>query len=141
MNEPLKEVEGPLYPSKGRLIYSDNFRLVVEINVELAAYYRSLMPKYKSIQPQRYPPHITVVRTGREEPPNKEFWRKYEGREVEFLYSPVVHEGTVYYWLNTFSVSLEMIRLELGLPVHSEYTRPPESFIQCFHATIGNKKG
>jgi len=87
-----------------------------------------------------YPPHITVVRVHKEKVPNKEYWDKYAGEEIEFSYSPIVHEGSVYYWLNVFCVRLEEIRRELGLSVVSEYTLPPEGFIKCFHMTLGNKK-
>jgi hypothetical protein len=120
--------------------YGKTARLVVEIDKGIADFYRSLIPKWKEVQPQQFPPHITVVRTGKEMPVNREHWAKYEGEEITFFYSSVVHEGSVYYWLNVFSVRLEEIRRELGLPVHSEYTLPPEGFVKCFHATLGNKK-
>ena len=129
-----------LHKSKGILRYGENSRLVVEVDRGLADYYRSLIPKWREMQPQMHPPHITVVRTGKEEVPNKEFWGKHEGEEIEFFYDPTIKEGTVYYWLNVFSVRLEEIRRELGLPVQSEYTLPPEGYTKCFHMTLANKK-
>ena len=95
-------------------------------------------PKWIKTNPQAYPAHISVVR--KEIPPNLEYWGVYEGAPVEFLYTHTVYNGKVYWWLNAFSNRLEEIRVELGLPVHSEYTLPPEGFTKCFHLTIGNSK-
>jgi len=136
----MKEVKGPLYQAKGVLRYSEGFRLVVEVDQELANYYRSMIPKWKVVNRQMYPAHVTVVRGQKETPPNTEPWERYQGELVEYTYSPIVHEGTVYYWLNVFSTRLEEVRRELGLPVHSEYTLPPGGFTRCFHMTLGNKK-
>ena len=132
-----------IYQSKGPLRYSYEgdvgHKLIVEVDPEIASFYRSLIPKYHKLNPQRYRPHISVVR--KEVPINMECWGKYEGDLVEFEYSNEVHHGTVYWWLNAFSYKLEEIRLELGLPVSTEYTRPPGDYIKCFHITIGNNKG
>ena len=93
--------------------YDDEWKVNVAIEDDLAAYYRSLVPKYYKINPTRYPPHITVVR--REEIPNKEVWGKYEGKEVEFLHSQI-RRGTIYWWLDTYCDFLLELRTELGLP-------------------------
>lgn len=130
-----------LLESKGVLRYKIvdvGYRLVVEADQQLADYYRALIPKYKNVNRQRYGAHISVVR--KETPVNLDFWGKYEGLEIDFLYDTEVKWGTVYYWINCFSKKLEEIRTELGLPVSSQYTRPPDSFIKCFHLTIGNSK-
>lgn len=131
-----------IHPATGILHYSrgehGGFRLVVNVDQQISEYYRSLIPKYISLNKQRYPAHISVVR--KEVPVNLEFWEKYDGQEVEYFYSPIVCFGRVYCWLNVFSQRLEEIRLELGLPVSSEYTLPPEGFVKCFHMTIGNFK-
>ena len=126
-----------LYKSIGTLRYGFT-HLVVDVDPEITRYYRALLPKYVEIQPQMYPAHISVVR--KETPPKIELWRKYEGQKIEFNYNPVVHEGSVYFWLNVFCQQLEKIRVELGLEIHSPYTLPPEGFVHCFHCTIGNKK-
>lgn len=126
-----------LFISVGRLHYDEN-KLIVEADRELGAYYYSLVPKFLRINHQRYNPHISVVR--KEVPPKMEHWGKYEGEEIEFFYDPFVWSGTVYYWINVFCSRLEEVRLELGLPVASEYTLPPEGFAKCFHLTIGNTK-
>jgi len=130
-----------LCPSIGKLRYSDEgWKLIVEVDKGIAEYYRALIPKWLPVMPTRYDPHITVVRQEKEEPVHKEHWKKYQGEEVEFFYSPIVQQGKVYYWLNIFCVQLEDIRLELGLPVRSEFTLPPEGFRKCFHMTVANKK-
>jgi hypothetical protein len=130
-----------LYQSKGILRYSIvdiGYKLIVEVDQGISDFYRRLIPKARYVKPQMYSAHISVVR--RETPPNLEFWGKYDGEEIEFWYDTDIKWGKVYYWLNTFSERLEFIRTELGLPVSSEYTRPPEGFIKCFHCTIGNTK-
>ena len=131
-----------LYLSKGILKYSQNqaghYKLIVEIDPEISRYYRSFIPKYIQYNPQMYDPHISVVR--KEIPVNLDYWGRYDGQSIEFLYDNTIHFGTVYVWLNCFSKQLETIRLELGLPVSTMYTRPPEGFIKCFHSTLGNFK-
>lgn len=126
-----------LFKSIGKLHYGET-KLIVEADQELSRYYFALVPKSAKLNPQRYGAHISVVRN--EVPTKLEFWKKYEGELIEFYYEPYVHNGEVYYWLNTFSNRLEEIRLELGLPISSEYTRPPGGFFKCFHMTIGNIK-
>lgn len=132
---------GKLFWSSGPLRYAiDNsgHKLNVVVDPGITSYYRALMPKYMPTNPQMYPPHISVVR--KEVPPHLDLWGKYEGEEVGFVYSNIVHSGVVYYWLNAFSKRLEEIRLELGLPVSTEYTRPPDSYVKAFHITLGNCK-
>jgi hypothetical protein len=85
-----------------------------------------------------YPAHISVVR--KEVPPVLSAWEKYQNEPINFNYSPEIHFGSVYIWLNVFSTELEAIRRELGLPVSSQYTLPPEGFVKCFHCSIGNFK-
>ena len=130
-----------LYKSIGTLRYENKggkYKLIVEVDQGISDYYRSLIPKWITVNPQMYRAHISVVR--REIPVNLEYWGKYEGEKIEFSYEGIVRQGTVYFWLNVFCVRLEEIRKELGLPVRSEYTIPPEGFTKCFHCTIGNQK-
>jgi hypothetical protein len=131
-----------IYSSSGPLLYSwekeYGYKLIVEVDQGLSDYYRSLIPKWIKTNKQMYDPHISVVR--KEVPKNLEYWGKYEGEEIDFQYTGTIYFGTVYCWLNTFSKRLEEIRLELGLPVSSEYTRPPETYIKVFHYTLGNFK-
>ena len=132
-----------LYKSKGILRYSighTGHNLVVAICPDISYLYRSLLPKAISIDLnlQKYKPHISVVR--KEMPLNLNVWGKYHNHKVDFEYSNYIYNGEVYYWLNAFSTELENIRLELGLPVSSQYTRPPGNYVKAFHITIGNLK-
>lgn len=130
-----------LYKTQGTIRYSVvdiGHKLIVEVDQGIVDLYRSLIPKSRCVQRQMYPAHISVVR--KETPKNLEFWGKYEGELVDFWYDNEIHWGQVYYWLNAFSKKLEEIRIELGLSVSSEYTRPPDSFEKVFHITIGNTK-
>lgn len=132
-----------MFQSEGILKYTDEssagIKLVLEIDPGISAYYRALIPKwFDKPKPQFYSPHISLVR--RETPPNMEHWKKHEGRKIAFQYSNEIQFGEVYCWLNCFSKEFEEIRLELGLPVSSPYTLPPEGFFKCFHTTIGNYK-
>lgn len=131
-----------LFKSWGPLAYSrtDNggYKLIVRVDPDLVNYYRSLMPKWVKTNKQMYAPHISVVRN--ETPVNLDCWGKYQDEEVEFAYSPIVYSGQVYYWLNVFCKRLEAVRIELGLPVSTQYTLPPTGFVKCFHLTLGNNK-
>lgn len=131
-----------MFKSIGKIKYdtSGGYRLTVEIDWELGRYYRSQIPKYIRVNAPRYPPHITVVRLGKEIPPNLKPWGKYKNERVEFFYEHYLHQGKIYFWLNVWCIRLEQIREELGLPVISQYTIPPEGFKKCFHATIANMK-
>jgi len=122
----------------GSLRYTtEEWKLNVAIEDDLAEYYRSLIPKYYKVNRPKYPPHITVVRN--EEIINKEAWKKYEGKEVEFQYSPIIQRGTVFWWLNAYCDFLLELREELGLPPYNDLTKPPDKK-SCFHLTIGNMK-
>lgn len=130
----------PLYESEGVLRYSGTNRLALEVDQAISDYYRSMIPKYFSNNRPRWPAHVTVVREEKEEPTNKEFWGRYEGEVVQFLYCPIVEFDRTYFWLNVFCTKLEKIRMELGLPYISRYTLPPSGFLKCFHMTIANSK-
>ena len=133
---------GTLHKSKGLLRYSNagdvGLKLILDVDPEIARFYRSLIPKYIITNPQKYTPHISVVR--HEHSINMEYWGKYENEQIEFEYSNHIHNGTVYWWLNAFSTRLEEIRVELGLYVHDKYTQPPEGYLKTFHITLGNTK-
>lgn len=131
-----------LFESSGILRYSYTeeygYKLVLEVDKGIADFYRSLIPKWIKVNSQMYAPHISVVR--KEVPANLDVWGKYEGEIINFLYENQVNNGIIYYWLNAFCIRLEKIRIELGLPVSSQYTLPPEGFTKCFHITIANEK-
>jgi hypothetical protein len=130
-----------MHKSKGKLHYdygNAGLKLIVDVDPGITSFYRSLIPKYITLNPQRHNPHISVVR--HEHSINMEYWGKYEGEQVEFEYSNYIHNGTVYWWLNAFSARLEAIRVELGLYVHDKYTKPPDGYLKCFHITLANSK-
>lgn len=126
-----------LFKSEGTIHYGST-KLIVKVDPGISYFYKSLIPKYINIDPQKYRPHISVVRN--ETPINMENWGKYENEKVEFSYSNEIHNGQVYWWLNAFSIELEKIRVELGLSIKEHYTQPPDGFIKCFHITLGNCK-
>jgi len=129
-----------MFQSSGILKYTKNvnYSLRVVIDSELTRYYRSLLPKWMKSKQQMYSPHISVVR--KESPIYLEFWGKYEGELITFDYDHEIEYNDTYVWLNAYSHRLEQIRVELGLPIHSQYTMPPEGFTKRFHTTIGNFK-
>ena len=132
---------GTMHNSSGVLKYTntDGHRLVLECDKDLAAYYRTFIPKSFGAIAPRWPPHITIVRAGKEIP-DIAHWGKYEGKEVPFKYGNIICWDSIYFWLRCFCVQLEGIRTELGLPVESVYTRPPDGHKKIFHMTIANLK-
>jgi hypothetical protein len=121
---------------KGELRYGsrDVPQSAIYLPEDFGRYYRSLLPKAKDVQRQAYPPHITVVRTGLETPPDMEAWGKYEGEIVEFTYAPIVVTDGVYYYLDVESERIAEIRKELGLPRYRFGDN------KKYHITIGNVK-
>lgn len=125
----------------GTLSYSYSlsygYKLIVNVDPEIVSVLRRLAPKYLRLNPQKYAPHISVVR--KEIPGNLDEWGKYEGQPVEFNYSTFVYNDETYYWIRAYSDRLKEIRVGLGCRSWSELTRPP-SGEDCFHITIGNTK-
>ena len=128
-----------MFTSVGRLRYGrSTWNLVVDVDPQLTAYYRALLPKAWYPQPPKYPAHISVLR--REIPVNLELWNQYDGEAIEFFYVPEVRIGQVYYWLDVYCSRLEDIRLELGLPLANLYEPALPGFRKRFHCTIANIK-
>ena len=113
------------------------YKLVVEIDPQIAAYARALVPKHLVCRPQKYAPHITVIRN--ECVPNFAKWAFCEGEVVTFDYDPQVQIGSSYYWLNVYCDVLTGLRLYFGLRKSYHLSRPP-SGEDCFHTTVGNSK-
>jgi len=149
------------HKSIGTLRYGrSSYWLVVDVDPQLVAYYRRLLPQrveysltigkvrydpvcldaeghWVIINPQRYDAHISVVRN--EVPTDLSSWGKYDGQDVEFEYEHEVRHDDKYWWLDVYCERLEAIRGELGLSVTSVLSRPPDGR-WCFHCTIGNTK-
>jgi len=102
------------------------------VDQQIADFYKSLIPKWISVNPQRYPAHVSVVR--RETPPNMDVWNKYQGTEIEFEYSQIIVADETYFWLDVFCPRLGEIREEMGLKAF-----PP--WRNLYHITLGNSKG
>lgn len=106
----------------------------VWVDPEISRYYLSLFPKYWTIKPPRYRPHITFIRFKYEW-----FWGDsfeiYDGDLIEFEYSHRIYYERPYYFLNVFSVDLDKIRLDLGLTPRRLFGSQ-----QVYHITIGNNK-
>ncbi len=134
------------FEHSGVLKYSQSgqYRLVAEIDPELTRYYRTLVPKYYNLSQGRYPAHVTIVRTGKDNPKNLTNWNKYEDQRVYFQYETGVKSDNTYFWLRILSKQFEEIRTELGLELIptgvASYSKPPSPFVKYFHCTIGNKK-
>lgn len=127
-----------MFKSAGKLQYSENpYKLIVEVDSELADYYRSFIPGSVGLNKPMYAPHISVVRN--EIPLNLFAWNKYKERIIFFKYEGEIYNDELYYWLNAYSEDLERIRFELGLPTTSEITRSPDGRHR-FHITLGNLK-
>jgi hypothetical protein len=121
------------HPSEGKLEYGPGIRAVIWVDKSLANY-RKLIPKSLASKPQRYPPHITVVRTGKEQPiTNEEAWGKYEGEVIHFTYDSNIQFDGTYYYLNVFSDRIGDIREELGLPRYRDGQ-------DKYHIALGNVK-
>ncbi len=131
-----------LYKSHGMLHYSGINRLVVNVEQDLADYYRSLIPRWIPNNRGRYRAHITVIREVKEkiEPEFIQFWGKYEGEIINFFYNPIIQQDDNYFWLDVYSQRLEEIRKELGLWVVARFTIPPPPFVKTWHFTIANRK-
>ena len=131
-----------MYVSTGILRYSPVTNscpsLRVDIDHGIIGYYRSLVPKHIQLNKQKHDPHISVVR--KEQPPLMEYWGKHEGETVEFVYDGLLQFGSVYCWLDVWSLPLEAIRTELGLPIRSPFVVPPAGYTHCFHFSVGNVK-
>lgn len=127
-----------MFYSVGVLKYFEKpYKLIVQVDYGISEFYRSLIPKYVKVNRQMYAPHISVVR--KELPPKMEFWGKYQNKRINFEYDFMVYNNETYFWLNAYARELEEIRLELGLPICSPWTKSPDGRHR-FHVTIGNCK-
>lgn len=125
-----------MYCSTGIVKYSDNpKKLILEVDQNIANYYKSLIPKYIKTNKPLYPAHISIIR-------NEDFIfdESLNNKEFVFYYDGIIYVDTVYIWIDAFSIDLESVRLNLGLTKHSNLSKPPNNK-DCFHITIANRKG
>lgn len=137
-----------MFKSTGILIYDpvvqenhaktrqDPFWIILKCDAGICFYYRHLLKKdcFVDIQPQlsAWGPHISISRG--EKPAHPELWRKYDRKEIEFFYSPIVKDNLLHYWLTVESEPLKDIRKELGL---TELPIMPNGQEMKFHLTLG----
>ena len=119
-----------LHKAVGTLRCTRNW-LVVDVDDNIAQYYRALLPKYLRYNIPLYPAHITVIRDVPE--------LGFEPRLINFEYSGEIQIGEKYIWLPAYSEDLTKIRLSLGLEALAWYNKPPNN-VRYFHITIGNFK-
>jgi hypothetical protein len=123
--------------SSGILHYSDDeYRLVLKVEQDLSDYYRAMIPLYNRAYKQGWPAHLTVIRPEFDIPSKIEYWGRYEGEVVDFVYSPYIEWGKGFYWFNAWSKRLEIVREELGLINISKFALKPEGYNKTFHCTI-----
>lgn len=124
----------PKFPHKssGWLEYRDN-SCVLNIDPSITSFYRKLIPKHVGVKPQKYNPHITIIRSI--EIPNSNFHDKpYHGYYFDFYYNGKIFQSGSYFFIPCDSKWFRMIRKELGLNSYRfEDTKQ-------FHITIGNIK-
>lgn len=128
-----------MFKSRGIIRYGPGIRVAVWLSDDnqIASFYRKLLPKAWYVQPQKYRPHITVVRSGKESPDlSKWDLSKYrhDGEIVEFYYDNDIKHDNLYYYLNVSSDRIGYLRLEMGLSRFRFSDNP------YYHMTIGNVK-
>ncbi len=126
--------------SSTAIVKYENDKVYALVDQQISDYYRSLIPKYIYVQPQKYKAHITIVRSGKERAPNIIFWGKYEGLIINFKYDSAIKSDSLYFWLNVFSDDIGDIREELGLEKFRNDLAFGGTQRTSYHITIGNKK-
>lgn len=133
-----------MFETTGTLRYSTDgsgYWLIAELDTQIGAYYRALLPKWFGAKAGRHDTHCTVVRGGRDVPSNVAAWGKYEGERVLCHYEPGLLVAGPYYYLRVVSKRFEEIRQELGLLLdNGAYEPPPPGYAKWFHITVANAK-
>jgi hypothetical protein len=105
---------------------------ILECDPDYCKYYTKLWEWETGVKlhAPRWGSHCSVVKG--EEPPNKEFWGRYQNQPVQFVYTPeeLLTDGD-YVWLRVLSQHLQDIRLEMGL------SQKPFNNAIGFHITVG----
>ena len=119
--------------SYGTLVYGPSKRVSVVVDQNIVDYYRSLIPKAKHVNPQKYPAHITVVRKYEYDDVNMDEWEFMAGSTVSFVYCATIFFSNPYYNLDAHSNTIGLIRRRLGLPTF-------RAGYNCYHISLGNVK-
>lgn len=128
-----------MFQAKGKLIYDpktdsskfNSWWAKVDVPSSVIRYYQYWVKRELGIKLNTpiWKAHITVLRG--EQPKKQWLWKKYQGQEIEFFYSPELKMSETYVWIPVESPQLEAIRKELGLS--------PQPRVK-FHITVGNTK-
>ena len=125
-----EQKENMLVKYQGKLRYG-NRHVVVDLDKEFGDYYYSLIPKYREVQKQKYPSHITVVRSF--EIPDRKNWGFWDGKIIRFKYDNTIQFNGLYYYLDVWGGVIGFVRKVLGLKRY-------RSGKDRYHITIGNVK-
>lgn len=115
---------------------SPNWWLILDTDQEIGKYYRQLYHlatfRCSKLEKPAWADHVTVIRN--EEPPNKLFWEKYEGLDVEIEVESIPQTNGHYTWLGVKCELLLQLREELGL------TREPKIPLHLSFGHSGNRQ-
>jgi hypothetical protein len=118
----------------GTLCYYPSGWLLLDTADEIGKYYRQLGfldNRTLQLNPPRRTTHVTIIANKYEDRTSHPCWKKYEHKQIHFLYLPGVQDDGEYFWLQVICPHIEDIREELGLP--RQIPIP-------WHITIGNLK-
>lgn len=131
-----------MYKAKGKIIFNPvpisggtpnkKWWAIVKCPDDIIYYYKYWVTKNQkfTISSSAFGSHISLIRD--EEPPNefKHLWKKREGMEVEFTYTPNFQTNGEYWWLDIQCPVLNEVRQELGLSKEPKFG---------YHLSIGKR--
>ncbi len=113
------------FESTGRIVYdpvrngvSEPWSAIVEIDQDLASYYRLLFNNYfnSCILKPNWKPHISLFRgQGEYRPEMEKYWKEMDGKEIKFVYTKEVFWNENFVWLNTYFPEFFELREKMGL--------------------------
>jgi hypothetical protein len=115
-----------IYDPPRRMKRNTEWWCVVNVDVEIARYYRYLVKKALNIDTYlAHPAHISVIRGERPSDSKMHLWRKYHGERIHFRYDYYVRQSgdttgndrpDCYWFVNIECQKLIAIREEFGFP-------------------------
>lgn len=120
-------------PDRGAMKKKKDFWLVLQLPLSLVRYYQYFLKTdlHLDVKDPQWGAHVSIVRG--ENPPNIEYWKKYNGQKVKIKFYPYVEEikdkkqpGS-FYVIEFEDDFISEIRNELGLT--SKYFK--------YHITVG----
>lgn len=107
----------------------------VYLSPDLGRFYLWLIPRHFDVKPTRYPCHVSFIRN---ENPNWQSIKKWDGRSITVQYDPCIKTDGTYWFCDVFCDLLCDIRKDCGL---APQRRKASGFFDRFHFTVGNQKG